>query len=225
MRSKTELWLVRHAESTGNRDNVIQGQEDRPLSPLGLRQARALADRLFKAHRRTPFTAIYASDLTRTRETADAAAMALSLKVTCDRRLREIDVGTWSGLTTAQISERMPDEWAAWQGRSPSLRRGGGESYQDAHDRIVPTIAEIAERHEGSRALVVTHGGVMRAYLAGLIGLDLTNVWHLSIGNTAICRIRPFETAIGGTMPRFGRLLCLNDCAHAEDVTMRSGEF
>ena len=225
MKSRTELWLVRHAESTGNRENVIQGQEDRPLSPLGLRQARALADRLFKAHRRTAFTAIYASDLTRTRETADAAAMALNLKIDCDRRLREIDVGTWSGLTTAQISERLPDEWAAWQSRSPTLRRGGGESYQDAHDRIVPMINEIAERHVGQRVLVVTHGGVLRAYLAGLIGLDLTNVWHLSIGNTAICRVRPFETAIGGSAPRNGRLLCLNDCAHAEDVTLRSGEF
>ncbi len=225
MRSRTELWLVRHAESTGNRDNIIQGQEDRPLSPLGLRQSRALADRLFKAHRRTPFTAIYTSDLIRARETADAAALALSLKVICDRRLREIDVGTWGGLTTAQIAERMPDEWAAWQGRCPTLRRGGGESYQDAHDRITPAINELAEQHAGQRVLVVTHGGVMRAYVAGLIDLDLVHVWHFSIGNTAICRVRPFETAIGGSTPRTGRLLCLNDCAHAEDVTMRSGEF
>ena len=215
---RTELWLVRHAESTGNRDHLIQGQADMPLSPLGHRQARAVADRLLRQHRRAPFSAIHCSDLSRTRETADTIALAIDLRTEYDRRLREIDVGAWSGLGTEQIAERFPAEWQAWQERDPLLRRGGGESYQDAHDRIYPALHDIAMRHVGTRVVVVTHGGVMRAYLAGLLGLDLSNIWHLAIGNTAICRVRPFEAVSGGGRPRHGRVLVLNDCTHIEDL-------
>ena len=225
MNYKTELWLLRHAESTGNRDGKLQGQEDLPLSPLGQRQARALADRLTLLHRRIPFVGLYASDLIRARETAETVGMACNLRVTCDRRLREIDVGGWSGLTQDQISERFPAEWQAWQSRDPHMRRGGGESYADALKRIQPALREVADRHPGGRILVVTHGGVLRAWLADLIGLPLGRIWHLSLGNTSLTRVRPYEIAIGGDHPQQGRIVSLNDCTHAEGVVWKSGEF
>ena len=213
---QTELWLIRHAESTGNRDGVLQGQEDLPLSPLGLRQADLAVKRLLTAHQKSPFAACYSSDLQRTRQTAEPLAAACGLEVIPDRRLREIDVGRWSGLTTSEIQVRFPDEWAAWQERSPTLRRGGGESYQDACNRMTPILLQIADNHPGGRILVVTHGGVIRAYLGGLLGLDLTNIWHLSVSNTAISRVRPFEIAIGGRRPRRGRIICINDVGHLD---------
>lgn len=225
MNPRTELWLLRHAESTGNRDGKLQGQEDLPLSPLGQRQARALAERLTKAHRRFPFAALYASDLTRARETAESIGMGCNLRVQADHRLREIDVGTWSGLTQEQISVRFPDEWAAWRARDPRMRRGGGESYVDARERITPALAEFGERHPGGRVLVVTHGGVLRAWLADLMGIPLERMWHLAIGNTSLTRVRPYEAAVGGDAPHLGRVLCMNDCTHAEDISMRSGEI
>lgn len=225
MNPKTELWLIRHAESTGNRDGVLQGQADLPLSPLGHRQARALADRLLKAHRRTAFSALVSSDLMRTRETADSVGMALNLRIDLNRRLREIDIGTWSGLNSEQIASTFPAEWAMWQGRDANMRRGGGESYQDAHDRITPALNEIAEQHPGGRILIVTHGGVLRAYLAGLMGLPLGRIWHLSIGNTSLTRVRPFDPAIGGNKPHRGRILTMNDCTHVEELVFKSGEI
>ncbi len=225
MNPRTELWLLRHAESTGNRDGKLQGQEDLPLSPLGHRQARALADRLAKANRKVPFTALYASDLTRARETADSIGMGCDLRAQLDRRLREIDVGTWSGLTQEQIAVRFPGEWAAWRTRDPRMRRGGGESYVDARERIAPALAEFGERHAGGRVLIVTHGGVLRAWIADLMGIPLERMWHLAIGNTSLTRVRPYEVAVGGDAPHLGRILCLNDCTHAEDISMRSGEI
>jgi len=224
MNPKTELWLVRHAESTGNRDGVLQGQADLPLSSLGHRQARAIAERLVKAHRRTAFSLLIASDLMRARETADSIGMALNLRIERDRRLREIDIGTWAGLNHEQIATKFPSEWAAWQGRDATMRRGGGESYQDAHDRFAPALLDIAQRHPGGRILVVTHGGVLRAYLAGLMGLPLGRIWHLSIGNTSLTRVRPFELVIGGITPHQGRILTMNDCTHVEDLIFKSGE-
>jgi broad specificity phosphatase PhoE len=167
---RTELWLIRHAESTGNRDGILQGQADLPLSALGQRQARALADRLLKAHRRTPFSALISSDLMRARETAETIGLALNLRQDRDPRLREIDIGAWSGLTPEQIAVAFPDEWEQWQGRSAQLRRGSGESYADAHARISPALTDIARGFPGQRVLVVSHGGILRAYLAGLMG-------------------------------------------------------
>lgn len=225
MNPKTELWLIRHAESTGNRDGLLQGQADLPLSPMGHRQARALADRLLKAHRRTPFTTLVSSDLMRTRDTADCIGMALNMRVHLDRRLREIDLGTWSGLNPQQIATKFPEEWALWQGRNAHIRRGGGESYQDAHERIAPALTEIAAHHEGSRILVVSHGGVLRAYLAGLMGVPLERIWHMSSGNTSVTRVRPFEPISNGNPPINGRILTMNDCSHVEDLILRSGEI
>jgi broad specificity phosphatase PhoE len=208
----SELWLIRHGESTGNRDRLLQGQEDLPLTDLGHEQARKLSGRLG----RIGFDALYSSDLARALQTAVTLGEALHLGAELDARLREIDVGSWSGLSSEQISERFPEEWRMWQERDPELARGGGESYVRAQLRVVEVLEELARRHLGKRIAVVCHGGVMRAYLAHLLGLDLRHIWHLTIGNTGICRIRPFAPTTGGSAPRFGRIDSINDLGHLE---------
>jgi broad specificity phosphatase PhoE len=208
----SELWLIRHGESTGNRDRLLQGQEDLPLTDLGHEQARKLAARLG----RLDFDALYSSDLARALQTAVHLGEAIHLGTELDARLREIDVGSWSGLSSEQIVERFPEEWRMWQERDPALARGGGESYVCAQLRVVDALEELARRHLGKRIAVVCHGGVMRAYLAHLLGLDLRLIWHLTIGNTGICRIRPFLPTTGGSKPRYGRIDSINDLGHLE---------
>ncbi len=209
---ETSLWLIRHGESTGNRDGLLQGQADLPLTDLGHEQARRLALRLG----RIDFSAIYSSDLARTLQTAVYLSEALHISIQLDSRLREIDVGRWSGLSTAEIAMRFPEEWAQWQERDPALVRGGGESYVAAQTRIVGILDDVARRHPGERIAVVSHGGVMRAYLSHLLGIDLRSMWHMSIGNACICRIRPFALGTGGRVPRPGRVDAINDAAHLE---------
>ncbi len=206
----TELWLIRHGESTGNRDGVLQGQEDHPLSPFGHEQCKRLAERLGT----TRFSALYSSDLTRATETAGYLAQRWGIETRTDQRLREIDVGEWSGLPNQTIAERFPEEWQRWQDRDPTLKRGGGESYADAQLRVTMAITQIAKQHPGERFAMVMHGGVMRAYLASLLALDLRLIWHFSIMNTGICKIRPFTQAMGGSRPRQGRIDSINDHAH-----------
>jgi broad specificity phosphatase PhoE len=213
----SEMWLIRHGESTGNRDRLLQGQEDLPLTELGHEQARKLAGRLG----RISFDALYSSDLARALQTAVHLGEALHLGTELDARLREIDVGSWAGLSTEQISERFPEEWRMWQERDPELARGGGESYLRAQLRVVEALEELARRHPGKRIAVVCHGGVMRAYLAHLLGLDLRLIWHLTISNTGICRIRPFAPVSGGSRPRCGRIDAINDVGHLEMALQR----
>lgn len=163
----TTLLLARHGESDWNRSKRWQGFADRPLTDLGWQQARELADRLDD----TELDAVYSSDLQRARETAEAVARPRGLEVKTMTDLREVDVGSWSGLTRAEAEARFPEAYARWL-------RGGegwedGESYDQLRDRVVRAIRHIAAGHEGGRVLVVAHGGTIRAVHAAALGVDV----------------------------------------------------
>jgi probable phosphoglycerate mutase len=150
----TTLLLVRHGETDWNADGKLQGQTDRPLSEYGRRQARQLADELADED----FAAIYASDLSRARETAEIVGERLGLPVALDPDLREKDWGTWEGLTPV---ERDRVEFV-------------GESTEAHQERMLLALRRISERHpDGGRVLVVTHGGSMRRVQTAALGWAL----------------------------------------------------
>jgi broad specificity phosphatase PhoE len=209
-RELTELWIVRHAESDGNRGGYVTGQMDVPLTETGHAQAKRLAKRLDGMR----FDALYASDLRRATATASYVSTAISMPTLIDPRLRELDAGAWTGMTGVQIAAKFPEEWAAWQKRNPDMRRGGGESYRMGAQRVTAALADISERHHGQRVLIVCHGGVMALHLAYMMDLDLSHTWHLVVSNTGINRVRPFAVAINGEPKRHGHIMSVNDLAH-----------
>ncbi|HEY6960847.1 MAG TPA: histidine phosphatase family protein [Gaiellaceae bacterium] len=144
----TTLLLVRHGETDWNREGRWQGWADPPLNPTGREQARTLAEEL----RETPFDAVYSSDLRRARETAEIVAEPHGVPVVVDPGLREIDVGSWSGLTREEIRERYPD------GVRPD-----GETHAEHATRTLEAVERIARAHPGGRILLVAHGGTTRA--------------------------------------------------------------
>jgi broad specificity phosphatase PhoE len=144
----TTILLARHGETDWNREGRWQGWADPPLNETGRTQARALARQL----RDTPFDAVYASDLRRAHETAEIVAKPHGVPVVADPGLREIDVGSWSGLTRAELAARFPN------GDRPD-----GETREQHADRVLAAVARIAREHPGARILLVTHGGTMRA--------------------------------------------------------------
>jgi broad specificity phosphatase PhoE len=152
----TRLLLARHGETDWNRVGRWQGHADPPLNVTGRRQAAALAARLAG----DGITALYSSDLARARETAGTVALRLGLSVVEDPALREIDVGSWSGLTRAEVAERFPEGYARWlEGEIGH----DGETREQLAARAVDATWTIARRHQGETVLVVTHGGVIRA--------------------------------------------------------------
>lgn len=154
------LLLLRHGQSTWNAEHRWQGTADPPLSDLGERQALRAAAWLADAA--PSFSAVAASDLRRSRRTAEIIAEALGLgEIELDPALRERDVGRWSGCTTDEISARWPGELTAWrQGRLD--RPPGGEDDRSLVGRVMPALERLAARPEGF-VLVVTHGGAIRA--------------------------------------------------------------
>lgn len=163
----TTVYLARHGESDWNVERRWQGHADRPLTERGREQAELLAERLADVK----LDAVYASDLRRAWETAEAVAATRGLEVVRLPELREVDVGSWSGCTRDECAERFPEAFARWQ-------QGGsgwddGESYEEMGERIVEAIRTIAAEHPDGAVLVVSHGGPIRAVHAHALGVDI----------------------------------------------------
>jgi broad specificity phosphatase PhoE len=174
----TTLLLVRHGETDWNRDLRFQGHADPPLNELGRRQAHELAARL----EGEPLAAIYCSDLRRAYETARIVGRKLGVGVTVVPGLREVDVGSWSGLTRDEIAARFPDGFGRWlQGEEGH----DGETRDELAARVLETANDIVAAHPRDQVLLVTHGGALRVLLSHAEGQRSTR----RLDNCAVCRI------------------------------------
>lgn len=153
------LLLLRHGQSTWNASRRWQGQADPPLSPAGEAQAREAAANLAGAG----LSSVWTSDLVRARRSAEIIAAALGLgQVRVDADLREVDVGDWCGLTRPEIEARWPGMLADWSAdRVPSPPNGETRAALAARGREA-VVRVAAATAPGARALVVTHGGLIR---------------------------------------------------------------
>ena len=164
----TTVYLARHGQSDWNAAGRWQGHADRPLTALGLRQAAELAEELAGV----ALDAVYSSDLRRARETAEAVAAPRGQTVIVLTQLREVDVGSWSGLTRAEAKERFPQAFRRWADGGQGW--DDGETYEHMAERVVEAVRDLAEGHAGGTLLVVSHGGPIRALHAVALGLDVT---------------------------------------------------
>jgi glucosyl-3-phosphoglycerate phosphatase len=159
------LW--RHGQTAWNLEGRLQGQSDIALDEVGREQAAKAARLLAALHPHV----IVASDLARAADTANALAALVKLPVTLDKGLRETYVGSWQGLTDAEIKAKFPQEEAAWRA-DRSTRRGGGEIEADVVARAVPAINAALETVPARGTLVVvSHGGTIRVAIGQLLGL------------------------------------------------------
>ena len=183
----TYLYLIRHARSTWNAEGRMQGWADPPLDELGRTQARALAERL----KSEPITAVYSSPLARARETAEAIAAQHRLTVKYDDRLKERNLGDWTGLTGSEADDRSPElrsNGRDWRIDGPP----GGETQAELTARAAAAFADILTAHpdESRRVAVVSHGGTLSALMAHLFKTPIGSPVHFAADNTSIARVR-----------------------------------
>jgi probable phosphoglycerate mutase len=181
--SMLEVCLVRHAQSLSNASGVWQGQGNSPLSGVGRAQVEGLAGAL----ERERYDLVLSSDLTRAADTAKASGV----EVEHNRAWREIDVGDWEGLTMEQVIERFPEQIEALKARK-AFAIGGGESWPEVFQRADEAFGALRRQlPDGGRALVFTHGGIIAALLAGLLGVRDHFPWPLGrMRNTGRTTIR-----------------------------------
>lgn len=153
----TRLCIVRHGETDWNAGKRIQGQIDVPLSALGHAQARATGNAL----RDEGFAAIYSSDLTRARQTAEATAHLARIPLQVDPGFRERHYGIFQGLDHAECQTRHPAAYAAHKARDPRFTLEGGESLLTFAGRLAQAFDAVVRRHAGESVAIFTHGGVL----------------------------------------------------------------
>ena len=201
----SHLILIRHGETVWNRERRMQGQSDSPLSDIGLRQARLLAQRM----KEIEFTALYSSDSGRAHDTARCIAEVTGHQLIIEPRLRERHFGVFEGLTGPEMQKQHPEAYAHFKNREPDYVVPGGESAAAFRDRALACLAEIAIRHVNEVVVVVTHGLVCDVTYRAAYGMELMAPRAFELVNAGLNRFRFDGTA--------WKCEVWGDAAHLED--------
>jgi len=184
----TRIVLIRHGETAWNAERRLQGHLDIDLNREGERQARALAAALAGEH----FDVLVSSDLARAAQTAKALGEDRGQPLYIDGRLRERCYGGFEGLLYAEIEQRFPAEFAAWQARDVDAQlppgQNRGETFREFYDRVVPAILGWAADNPGKSLALVAHGGVLECAYRAALGLPLETPRDFKVHNASINR-------------------------------------
>jgi probable phosphoglycerate mutase len=203
----TRVIAIRHGETAWNVDTRIQGQLDIPLNDTGRRQARRLA----RALADEDLHAVYASDLGRAHQTAQALAEATGLAVVAERGLRERGFGVFEGRTFQEIEQSWPELSQRWRRRDPDFGPEGGETLAGFYDRCIATARRLADAHPGQTIALVAHGGVLDCLYRASSRIDLQAPRTWQLGNAGINRL--LYTPEGFTLIGWADMLHLEDDA------------
>ena len=169
----TTIVALRHGRTAWNHEGRMQGWAPVPLDERGREQATAAGAWLADEY---AFDAVYASDLQRTRETAERVLEQLPNEdVHYEGAWRERDVGVYQGLTYEDVSERFPAFALGEAAADAADRRpDSGESLADMYDRTTARFEELCETHApDDTLLVVTHGGPIYMLTGHVKGLAI----------------------------------------------------
>jgi len=170
------LLIVRHGETTWNREGRYQGRTDVPLSDEGEAQARALGKRLAGL----PITIALTSPLARTRRTAEAVLGDRAVALESEAALIEISHGKWEGQLASDIEHSHAEMFGTWRTRPDRHVPAGpdAETLGDVEERAWPVLVRTCARlGPDETALIVAHDAVNRVLLCRVLGLPLTRVW------------------------------------------------
>jgi probable phosphoglycerate mutase len=200
----TRIYLVRHGATVLSAEDAFAGETDVALSEEGREQARSLAVRLAGE----PIAAFYASQMSRTMETARILAGPHRLEVLPRDGLREISHGHWEGKKRAEVEALFPEEYARWEADPFSSAPSGGESGLAVTARALPELLRIVEAHRDRHVLLVSHKATIRLLVSILLGFDPRAYRDRLDQSPACLNILDFKD------PTRARLSLFNDTSH-----------
>ncbi len=170
------ILLVRHGETTWNREGRYQGRTDIPLSDTGQQQVRALGERL----KNVPIKIAYASPLSRAKNTAEAILAGRDTPLWLEAGLLEISHGEWEGKLASHVEISHAEMFGVWRSRPgrTSPAGPGAETLGDVETRAWAVLDKICEGlGPDDTALVAAHDAVNRVILCRVLGLPLERIW------------------------------------------------
>jgi broad specificity phosphatase PhoE len=181
-----KIYIARHGETTWNVEGRIQGRSDPGLSPKGYAQSLALLHQL----ENQPLSAIYASTLQRSIQTAQPVADLLGLSIQRQPELDEIAFGILEGKNLYHFDEELKMEWDRFKDNRFTYHIPGAENYADVASRIKPFIERLLRDHESQEVLVVGHRVVNRLLIGMLMDYPLENVLKIEQTNDCLYLIQ-----------------------------------
>ncbi len=171
------IYLIRHAESTGNISPSFNGRKDVPLSDNGRKQAVLLRE-FFK---NIKIDRIYTSTLKRTIETANLALPGKRDSFVSLESINEIHGGDWEGRNYDEIFELWGDEFRNWREAPHKAQPPNGENIYDVFERAVKTLEMIvSENHKDSTVAIFAHGAVIKTIIAFIRLLPLSSLTEIA---------------------------------------------
>lgn len=200
------MLLVRHG-TTPTTGKMLPGRAGGlHLSEKGRAQAAAAAERI-AGLTKAP-SAVYASPLERTRETAAPIAKALGLRVRTAPGLVEADVGEWTEKPLARLYRTK--EWPTVQRWPGGFRFPGGESFAEMSVRSMDAVLGLVAEHPGQTIVAVSHADPIKAIVAAAAGVPLDLMQRLAISP---CSISAILFTGGGPV-----VLCVNSTGTLEEL-------
>lgn len=212
--ARRSILIARHAESEWNARGILQGHDGPGLNERGKGQAKALGSEIAKRFPKVQH--VICSDLDRASETAQCICDALSIaSPKLEERLREANIGFWSGKTLQEVAKSDPKGLRSWL-VGTDIRRGGGETKEEMLYRALAAIGDGVASHpeEGADAPIVfvTHGGPIRLTVAALLGLFPNNYRPVeTVLHTSITLLEVDSASATGIA---GRLVSYNETSH-----------
>jgi broad specificity phosphatase PhoE len=210
----TRVFLVRHGATVLSAEDRYAGSADVALSDEGRAQARALAARLAGE----PLAAVYASPMSRTRDTAELIVAGRGLDVLTVAELRETDHGHWEGRTREEIRAAFPDEYARWERDPFTFAPSRGETGLQVLARALPAFLAIVHRHPNGAVLLVSHKATIRLVIGQLLGVELRG--YRDRLDMSPCGLNILDVKSGAE----ARLVLFNDVSHYATVPGPTGK-
>jgi probable phosphoglycerate mutase len=199
--------MVRHGDTVLSAEDRFAGETDVELSEKGREEARRLAEKL----RGEKITAVYASPLGRTVETARIIAEPHHLQVQPCDGFREISHGHWEGMKRHEVEAKFPEEMAEWEKDPYTFAPAGGESGLAVTARALPALIDLVRKHPGESILMVSHKATIRLLLSSLLGFDPRRYRDNLDQKPAALNIVDFRD------PTRARLTLFNDTSHYDE--------
>ena len=169
----TRLYITRHVETIWYTQKRMQGRKDSPLTEKGKQQAVLLS----KALADVELEAIYSSSSGRTMQTARIIAGSRNIPIIPLDSLREINLGEWEGMNTAEAEKQYPEQYRNFWKFPHLYEPVGGESFGDLISRIGETLELLANRHNGKSIMVVTHAVILKTIALIVEKKELKDLW------------------------------------------------
>lgn len=185
MKNYCSIYLTRHGETEWNEKKLVQGHTDISLNKKGEEQAKQLKRELKNIH----FDAVFSSNLLRAKDSAKIIVYKKGLSLVLTNALKERFFGRFEGRSLDELRKTLGEAMIVPKEMQKLLKLYDVESDEDIISRLIPFMKKISIANLNKNVLMVTHGGLLRAFL-NFIGFKIPKYSEKPLKNTGYLIIK-----------------------------------